>query len=310
MPMPIDFGNSYSWSITISELFANQGDDRMRTFFAALTAIVVILTLPAASTIYSAERKVGGAIIDEADADYTNFEAEISSDTRMKFEEAAINIGDGPNILADTPVGGDNTTKVTIKWTGLTINRGDEIKGAWIVTQRERNQWTCDAYFTPRPKSTPLTSADIPALGLRVTPSGDVYLRNSRSFAIAYISLEFDFPIVCPTIDDLLADLEIPPTGTMSGVVPPGTRSTPGEVFVGNLTMQPGDFLTLKFDSEFDDPDQAGSTHAPTNILVHEHQEHFIPTLTEWGLIIFGVVLLGFITWVFLRRRKGVAVKA
>ncbi len=31
-----------------------------------------------------------------------------------------------------------------------------------------------------------------------------------------------------------------------------------------------------------------------------------IPTLTEWGLIIFGVVLLGFITWVFLRRRKAV----
>jgi hypothetical protein len=29
-----------------------------------------------------------------------------------------------------------------------------------------------------------------------------------------------------------------------------------------------------------------------------------IPTLTEWGLIIFGVVLLGFITYVFLRRRK------
>ena len=29
-----------------------------------------------------------------------------------------------------------------------------------------------------------------------------------------------------------------------------------------------------------------------------------IPTLTEWGLIIFAVVLIGFITWVFLRRRK------
>jgi hypothetical protein len=29
-----------------------------------------------------------------------------------------------------------------------------------------------------------------------------------------------------------------------------------------------------------------------------------IPTLTEWGMIIFGVLLLGFITWVFLRRRK------
>jgi hypothetical protein len=31
-----------------------------------------------------------------------------------------------------------------------------------------------------------------------------------------------------------------------------------------------------------------------------------IPTLTEWGLITFGVVLLGFITYVFLRRRKAV----
>jgi hypothetical protein len=31
-----------------------------------------------------------------------------------------------------------------------------------------------------------------------------------------------------------------------------------------------------------------------------------IPTLTEWGLIIFGVVLLGFITYVFLKRRKTV----
>ena len=31
-----------------------------------------------------------------------------------------------------------------------------------------------------------------------------------------------------------------------------------------------------------------------------------IPTLTEWGLIIFGVVLLGFITRVFLKRRKAV----
>ena len=31
-----------------------------------------------------------------------------------------------------------------------------------------------------------------------------------------------------------------------------------------------------------------------------------IPTLTEWGLIIFGVVLIGFITYVFLKRRKAV----
>lgn len=34
-----------------------------------------------------------------------------------------------------------------------------------------------------------------------------------------------------------------------------------------------------------------------------------IPTLTEWGLIIFGVVLIGFITWMFLKRRKAIAVR-
>lgn len=56
--------------------------------------------------------------------------------------------------------------------------------------------------------------------------------------------------------------------------------------------------------------------------LLHPHENHTvllkaamrwaskcddIPTLTEWGLIIFGVVLIGFITWVFLKRRKAVA---
>jgi hypothetical protein len=34
-----------------------------------------------------------------------------------------------------------------------------------------------------------------------------------------------------------------------------------------------------------------------------------VPTLTEWGLIIFGVVLLGFISWVFLKRRKAASVR-
>ncbi len=29
-----------------------------------------------------------------------------------------------------------------------------------------------------------------------------------------------------------------------------------------------------------------------------------VPTLTEWGMIIFVVLLLGFITWMFLRRRQ------
>jgi hypothetical protein len=32
--------------------------------------------------------------------------------------------------------------------------------------------------------------------------------------------------------------------------------------------------------------------------------EQEIPTLTEWGLFIFGVALMGFVTWVFLKRRQ------
>jgi hypothetical protein len=34
-----------------------------------------------------------------------------------------------------------------------------------------------------------------------------------------------------------------------------------------------------------------------------------IPTLSEWGLIIFGVVLLGFITWVFVKKRKVIGIR-
>jgi hypothetical protein len=34
-----------------------------------------------------------------------------------------------------------------------------------------------------------------------------------------------------------------------------------------------------------------------------------VPALSEWGLIIFGVVLLGFISWVFLKRRKVIGVR-
>ncbi|MGB8657584.1 MAG: hypothetical protein WCE90_07330 [Candidatus Zixiibacteriota bacterium] len=55
----------------------------------------------------------------------------------------------------------------------------------------------------------------------------------------------------------------------------------------------------------------------PLTIILHEgggvtiipEGQQAIPTLTEWGLIIFGVVLLGFITWVFLKRRKVIDVR-
>ncbi len=64
-----------------------------------------------------------------------------------------------------------------------------------------------------------------------------------------------------------------------SGLVPSGTYSTPHQG--GNHQ----EFLVFRI---------AGDVAVPGSI----------PVLTEWGLMIFGVVLLGFISWVFLRRRK------
>ncbi len=50
-------------------------------------------------------------------------------------------------------------------------------------------------------------------------------------------------------------------------------------------------------------------TYNSTGFDIHGPMREDIPTLPEWGLIIFGVVLLGFITWVFLKRRKAVGVR-
>jgi hypothetical protein len=54
-----------------------------------------------------------------------------------------------------------------------------------------------------------------------------------------------------------------------------------------NICLGPGESVTVKSVTSFGDIPSIA-----------------IPTLTEWGLIIFGTMLLGFITWVFLRRRR------
>ncbi len=58
----------------------------------------------------------------------------------------------------------------------------------------------------------------------------------------------------------------------------------------------PGDVILFRFELEGE-----GLTSYE---IVQREASTSIPTLTEWGLIIFGVMLLGFITWVFLRRKK------
>jgi hypothetical protein len=59
-----------------------------------------------------------------------------------------------------------------------------------------------------------------------------------------------------------------------------------------NICLQPDDSVTIQSATSFGDIPPIA-----------------VPSLTEWGLIIFGVVLLGFITWVFLKKRKVIGVR-
>ena len=63
----------------------------------------------------------------------------------------------------------------------------------------------------------------------------------------------------------------------------------------------------LKCDESCDFDVDNSSAH-PDTCGVYAPGRYTIPSLTEWGLIIFGVVLIGFITYVFLRRRKAIGI--
>jgi hypothetical protein len=102
----------------------------------------------------------------------------------------------------------------------------------------------------------------------------------------------------------------------------PGVLSNPFHQEPGPFVLQPGDSISIALgdlpnlphsyiyvagEMGYQMPDFDSSVVG----FRHGHEElrqgeAAIPTLTEWGLIIFGVVLLGFITWVFLRRRRPV----
>ena len=85
---------------------------------------------------------------------------------------------------------------------------------------------------------------------------------------------------------------------------PPGP-SEPGADFNNscyiNNTPQPwGIAMNAKTQTVFVASDKSGGPRP----LDEYSPIEAIPTLTEWGLIIFGIVLLGFMSWVFVKRRK------
>jgi hypothetical protein len=84
-----------------------------------------------------------------------------------------------------------------------------------------------------------------------------------------------------------------------------GTIPPLGSIHLGTIPdASPGDYLITQVGVNFisDPPSHKGHIVVQSQWLATSP----IPTLTEWGMIIFGVVLLGFISWVFLRRRKAV----
>ena len=80
----------------------------------------------------------------------------------------------------------------------------------------------------------------------------------------------------------------------------------PPSFWLGDYTVGDTFTLTVKIDPD----DEFLETDETNNEVTEEFVTcGAIPTLTEWGLIIFGVVLIGFITYVFLRRRKVIGVR-
>jgi len=107
---------------------------------------------------------------------------------------------------------------------------------------------------------------------------------------IPFDSLDYDNPL--PWEPSLLQDLVVYASDSIS--IP----GLPDESFVAdNVLFLRGHLIA---DIETEDASYVDTVDFAVEILMEEE----IPTLTEWGLIIFGVVLLGFITWVFLRRRR------
>ncbi len=89
---------------------------------------------------------------------------------------------------------------------------------------------------------------------------------------------------------------------SQSSLAPTDVWSTPPDRCLGACCYPDGSCSDSLTQAECEA--QGGIYMGDGTDCAHVDCEAAIPTLSEWGLIIFGVVLLGFITWVFLKRRK------
>ncbi len=208
----------------------------------------------------------------------TDFHMTVSSDTTMNCVGGRLGAGMTKNGGAEMPatVEGNNSTMVSFKW-NVATNPGDIVGAIFRCTQVEENDFTVQAWFTPKESPT-----DAPTLGWQVTSFGNVYLTDDYPSPVVFDNLRFQYPSEVTT-DSMLALLGQPAAGisapVASGIVPAGSVANPGRLFISHESLGVGAFLTARLDTSFADP--GFSTLNATVVIGHEHQSNdFVPTPT------------------------------
>jgi hypothetical protein len=235
---------------------------------------------------------------------YTDLHITITTDTNINSVFGVV-YDDG--VFYQTPtITGQGTATVQIDWTGLSVPPGDSIGISVSFTLEEWNSYNITKQWTAGAQSY-LTAA----LGLSVLGSGDYYLRNNYDHNIRYNNIEY---LVAPSP---YRTTDVAGTRTLAqemegyaqagGYDPPwiplpaGVVPAHNEVNVVGPPIAAGQYLMSYFTEEF----EAGGTDSSYTIQEHEHQVNpFIPTVSEWGLIIMTLLLLTAGTIIFARHRK------
>lgn len=228
--------------------------------------LLAISALVVAPQGVSADGRIVGhsvRVVNGTQKTYTDFHITLKSDTNLTCIALLTVVGDG---TAAGTVTNNGTHEVTVTWDPLPANvpPGGAIVVRWLCTQEEENDMEPIVIkFTPDNSPT-----DVPALGWQVTASGSVFLKNGLPEDINFDDLRFQFPgaIDLDSMDDLVTG---PATGVpaqvASGTVPAGAR-----LFVGQLPLNEGDFLTARAEMSF--VDSGYSSLEATEGFAHEHQ--------------------------------------
>ncbi len=247
--------------------------------------LVVFILLLNTGVAVSAERKIGTniAVKNETGSDKTDFHITVESDTPMSVTPELI----PTDLMIDlfnpeiTPtIGGNNTNTLTFDW-DVSIQNGATIAAGWYALQEEENEFKVKSHFTPKNSPT-----DVPVLGWRVTPLGEVYLNNSYSEDILFDDLAFSL-LDDLSIDELFALTPLDSSGILSDVAM-GIISAESELFVGQfIQLDPGELLTARVSLQFSDPNFSSLT--TEQLLVHEAQ---IPEPKTILMVLLGFWLL------------------